>query len=234
MAALVDLDYAVSLLQEGRAICTTLGERWVRSWLDWHLGAICWLGGRPQDSARHLRKSLRTKQEFDDPLGFPFVIELLACVAFSQGDAKRAGVLFGAAEKMWQVIGRPLAGIKPLLASSEDCRTRVRTALGDNALDAALQEGWSISQTDVIAYALGQKASPPPSAGPPAAHVPFSGLTKREQEVAELVAQGLSNKEIADALVIAQRTAETHVENILMKLGLTSRTQVVAWLTRYK
>jgi non-specific serine/threonine protein kinase len=54
-------------------------------------------------------------------------------------------------------------------------------------------------------------------------------LTRRERQVADLVAQGLSNKDIAAKLVIAQRTAESHVENILTKLGFTSRTQIAAW-----
>ena len=56
-------------------------------------------------------------------------------------------------------------------------------------------------------------------------------LTRREREVAELLGQGLSNKEIAGQLVISQRTAEGHVEHILTKLGFSSRTQVVRWLT---
>jgi predicted ATPase/DNA-binding CsgD family transcriptional regulator len=57
-----------------------------------------------------------------------------------------------------------------------------------------------------------------------------SDLTPREQEVAELVGTGMSNREIADALFIGERTVETHVGNILAKLGFTSRTQVAAWL----
>ncbi|MEQ4208796.1 LuxR C-terminal-related transcriptional regulator [Actinopolymorpha sp. B9G3] len=88
-----------------------------------------------------------------------------------------------------------------------------------------------MSQKDAIAYALGEKATPT-ATEPTGAHPPQAGLTKREQEVADLIARGQSNKEIANTLVISQRTAETHVENILMKLGLRSRTQVVTWLTR--
>ncbi len=59
---------------------------------------------------------------------------------------------------------------------------------------------------------------------------PRSPLTSREQEIAELVAQGMSNKQIAARLVIAQRTAEGHVEHILTKLGFTSRSQIAGWV----
>jgi non-specific serine/threonine protein kinase len=54
-------------------------------------------------------------------------------------------------------------------------------------------------------------------------------LTPREKEIADLVARGMSNKEIAAALVISLRTAEGHVEHILAKLGFTSRAQIAAW-----
>src|SRR5579864_5649043 len=55
-------------------------------------------------------------------------------------------------------------------------------------------------------------------------------LTRREREVASLVAQGLTNREIAERLFIAERTAEGHVESIRNKLGFRSRTQIAAWV----
>ena len=55
-------------------------------------------------------------------------------------------------------------------------------------------------------------------------------LTRREQQVAELVAQGLTNRAIAEHLVISPRTAQGHVENVLTKLGFTSRAQIAAWV----
>ena len=58
-------------------------------------------------------------------------------------------------------------------------------------------------------------------------------LTRREREIAELVAQGQSNREIADKLFIAERTAEGHVEQIRNKLGFTSRAQVAAWAAQH-
>jgi non-specific serine/threonine protein kinase len=54
-------------------------------------------------------------------------------------------------------------------------------------------------------------------------------LSRRELEVTELVAKGMSDREIAAELVIAQRTAESHVQHILTKLGFKSRSQIAAW-----
>lgn len=62
-----------------------------------------------------------------------------------------------------------------------------------------------------------------------AAKQAFAGLTVREREVAKLIAQGKSNREIANALVVSERTAETHVSSILSKQGFTSRTQIATW-----
>ena len=58
-------------------------------------------------------------------------------------------------------------------------------------------------------------------------------LTPREHEIVLLIAQGLSNREIADELVISPATAARHVANILAKLGFSSRTQVASWATRH-
>jgi DNA-binding CsgD family transcriptional regulator len=62
-----------------------------------------------------------------------------------------------------------------------------------------------------------------------AAKALFGGLTTREREVAALVARGLSNRAIADELVVGERTVETYVSSILSKLGYTSRAQIAAW-----
>jgi DNA-binding NarL/FixJ family response regulator len=62
-----------------------------------------------------------------------------------------------------------------------------------------------------------------------AAKQAFGGLTEREREIAILIAQGKSNQEIADGLIVSKRTIETHVGNIMFKLGCTSRTQIAVW-----
>ena len=63
---------------------------------------------------------------------------------------------------------------------------------------------------------------------------PDEPLTSRERDVANLVAEGLSNRGIAEALVIAERTAENHVQHILGKLGFANRAQIAAWATRQR
>jgi DNA-binding NarL/FixJ family response regulator len=59
-------------------------------------------------------------------------------------------------------------------------------------------------------------------------------LTRRELEVAELVGQGLTNREIARRLVLSERTAQNHVQHILTKLGLANRSQVAVWVNSRK
>jgi len=59
-----------------------------------------------------------------------------------------------------------------------------------------------------------------------------AGLTRREREIAELVGRGLTNRQIADVLHVAERTAENHVQHILTKLGFRNRSQIAAWAAR--
>ncbi len=76
--------------------------------------------------------------------------------------------------------------------------------------------------------------APPGMTSRQAAKMQFGGLTAREREVARLVAQGLSNREISEALVISHRTVGAHVGNILNKLKFNSRAQIAAWAVERK
>jgi DNA-binding NarL/FixJ family response regulator len=127
-----------------------------------------------------------------------------------------------------------------LLAHGGPCeRARARELL-DRALDAARELGMAglAERTEGLRQAAGSIQRPAaPSARPPTqapTHKPdvpagAEPLTRREREVAALLARGLSNREIAEALVIGERTAEMHVSNILGKLGLASRAQAAVW-----
>ena len=96
-------------------------------------------------------------------------------------------------------------------------------ALGEFAATAAWTDGLVLSIDDALAEAA--------DTGLPLGRArPDAGLTRREREVASLVSQGLSNRAIAEVLVISERTAETHLERIFTKLDLHSRVQLAAWL----
>ena len=108
--------------------------------------------------------------------------------------------------------------------------------LGQQRLDAAWAAGRALSLEQAIEYGLTAPAArrgPAPQAPvPPASTVngqADSPLTARELEVALLLARGLTNRQIADELVIAERTASTHVTHILTKLGFSTRAQVAVW-----
>jgi DNA-binding NarL/FixJ family response regulator len=85
---------------------------------------------------------------------------------------------------------------------------------------AAFTRGERLSLDEAVAYALNQPL--PPAATPPSAAA-STPLTRRERQVAELVAEGLSDRDIAAKLVISRRTAESHAQNILTKFGLSDR-----------
>ncbi|HEY2077333.1 MAG TPA: helix-turn-helix transcriptional regulator, partial [Streptosporangiaceae bacterium] len=107
---------------------------------------------------------------------------------------------------------------------------QARQALGESAFQAAYHRGLGLSADDVLAYALQQPTKKMPKKPPEPAASDGAPLTPRELQVARLIAGGRSNKDIAAELVISQRTAENHVEHILIKLGFTSRAQVAAWV----
>lgn len=79
-----------------------------------------------------------------------------------------------------------------------------------------------------VRYALGEADAPTQEAGT-APHT-SAALTRRQVQIARLVAHGLTNREIADRLFISERTAEGHIEQIRNKLGFSSRVQIAAWL----
>jgi DNA-binding NarL/FixJ family response regulator len=88
-----------------------------------------------------------------------------------------------------------------------------------------------MSLEEVVDYALSDTISTSPAQEVPQAREPAGELTQREEEVAALVARGMTNRQIASELVISEHTVATHVGRILKKLGLQSRAQIGSWLT---
>jgi predicted ATPase/DNA-binding CsgD family transcriptional regulator len=221
-----DAERAGRLARENLALCEAHGAQWLTGWGHFALAAELWRRGDRAGAADEARKSVRTHWENEDRIGIAQGMEVLAWVAVADGQAERAARLLGGLDRIWSSAGAPLVAIPHLAPYHDECVTRSRTALGEHEFQASTEHGGRLDTDSVVSYALEEPRAPtaPTRDG-------SSPLTRREQEVAELVAAGSTNKEIASALVIAQRTAETHVEHILVKLGFTSRAQIASWVT---
>jgi len=208
-------------------------------WL-WPLGLAAWRQGDLDQATRLQQECLRLHASASERMGTALCIEVLAWIAVSARQHERAAALLGAASSLVRSMGATLDSNHVLAGYQRDCECRARRALGETAFQDAHHRGLELPAEDAIAYALQQPSAKPPgkqqpgkqpgtrSAAPVADGMP---LTPRELQVARLLARGRSNKEIAAQLVISQRTAEGHVENILTKLDFTSRAQVAAWVT---
>ncbi len=182
------------------------------------------LGARHYAAARELfAESLRRQLAAGNTAGIAEGIHGLAALAAGQGQLERAARLFGAAAALAAAHPAPVW-------PAERYEIERYSALVDAGLPGALvnrlrQEGRVYSLENAIAYALAD-------GGPVATQKQRSrgdSLSEREREVAALIGQGASNRVIADALVISERTVERHVANIFAKLNFGSRTQIAAF-----
>jgi predicted ATPase/DNA-binding CsgD family transcriptional regulator len=202
------------------------GEVWWRSFALWALSVLRWRDGDNAGATDAAKEALEIRSFVaDEQFSVGLALESLAWVAGSEQRDQRAAQLLGASDRTWSAMHTSLASSRSLRVFHDECVAQVRARLGDRAFEAAWQRGAEPPTSDAVDIALERSAVPAPRAA-----ADDSGLTKREREVAALIAEGLSNREIAARLVVAQRTAEGHVENILSKLGFTSRAQVAGWL----
>ena len=214
-------------LAVSRAVCQAHGDQW-------YLGLVQFTSAMQAlaipdlaQATAHGRESLRLRQALHDCYGAGNALELLAWVAGANHDHLRAARLLGAADQLRRTVGgSPL--VDGQLDRRRETAAAARTALGEAAFDAEIAHGGDLGLDDAVAYALGHEAAVADS-HPPPGEPDEPRLTRRERDVAELVARGLSNRQIAATLVISPRTAESHVENLLTKFGFTSRGQITAW-----
>jgi non-specific serine/threonine protein kinase len=108
----------------------------------------------------------------------------------------------------------------------EHYRALARAALTETEFQAEQAVGRTFSLEQAVDYARNLPLQP---AATPATREKLDNLTARQREVAALIAQGKSNAEIADELVVSKRTVEKHIANILSTLGFTTRAQIVRW-----
>ncbi|HZZ49878.1 MAG TPA: LuxR C-terminal-related transcriptional regulator [Pseudonocardia sp.] len=208
-----------------RSRCENSGERWMRSYAIYGLGLIALMVGDTGGAMAHAAESLRLRRVFDDTVGLSLTLDLLAWAEAAAGGSRRAAVLLGAASSLWGSVGAQLYGSTHWMAERARFERLARESLGAPAYQSEFDRGQAMRRDEILQFALRERVErPSPAAGRGAA------LTRREREVAELVAQGLSNREIAQRLIISHRTVEGHVEHVLTKLCLARRSQIAPWL----
>jgi predicted ATPase/DNA-binding CsgD family transcriptional regulator len=182
--------------------------------------------GEPDKAKPLFEESLGIERRLENRDMIVYQLDALACQAAMVGRPQRAARLLGAAESLQAETGiRLMRHLELLLAQA---RETISASLGSAALEAETQAGRRMERDEAIAYALEEKKSSRPA--PPSNRTSAMPLSKREVEIAELVAQGLSNKEIATRVFLSERTIETHVSNILDKLGVNSRVEISSWV----
>ncbi|MGY2153655.1 LuxR C-terminal-related transcriptional regulator [Nocardia gipuzkoensis] len=226
-ALVLDEARSTVLAERLLAVAVARGPHLLGGLAQWSMGLDRWRHGDQDAATEYLARSIEMFSLFDRCVWLASAFEGLAWTAVARGDFERAARLLGAAEILARSTVRLAHAITGVLG--DKMRDEVREALGAKAFQEIFDSGTALSLDEAIDYALGRVSSPARTA-PVVSEAAADVLTRREKDVARLVAAGHSNKRIAADLVISVRTAETHVEHILTKLGFTSRTQIAGWV----
>jgi DNA-binding CsgD family transcriptional regulator len=229
------------------------GELWASSYLLGQLVMARFRLGDYPAAAESAGKALAMKFQLGDTVGIAHGLRVLAFLAGVQGRPERAAVLLGAALPLWEQAGYAHAGVSYLEELQRTTAQAAIDSLGEARYAQLRDAGAGQPLDEVIALALGSPGQPgpepptvppavpptaaaperaaPPATTPPAiVAAPTGPLTSREVEIAALVANGLSNKEIARRIAVSKRTVDAHVDHIFAKLGISSRVQLTLWL----
>jgi len=173
----------------------------------------------------YFAESLALQQELGNAQGIGECLAGLGGTVAAAGRPERAARIFAASTALLEEIGVPLAPADQAAMKRDMAAARRR--LGAAEWDAEWAAGRLLSRQQAVDVALAVDGN----VAVPLAIAPERGpaLSRREREVTGLIARGLSNREISAALVITEKTVGSHVEHIMTKLGLRSRTRVAVW-----
>ena len=222
-----DLERAAALAEEAAALSREAGDRLLLPLPLANLGWVALLGGDLERAEALHKESLALSREMGAHTYLTLtLLEGLACGAGAQGEAEKAARLFGATEALREATGFSL---EPALRTLEEpYLVGARSQLEEGAWTEAWEEGRAMSVETAIEYALSEEesstTSPAQEQPPPSAREHPAELTPREVEVLGLVAEGLTNPQVAQKLFLSPRTVQRHLNSVYRKLGVSSRT----------
>ena len=223
------LDRAVQLCEECLRRCDETGEQWARGTALWVRGATRWLSGDTAAAIADSLSCLRIKEPVNDLHTIAMSFDLLSVCRVATAEFELAAVLHGAGEALWTLLNAPVLmgpGYAEIRTSAADT---ARAALGEERFNELLSRGLAMHLADALAMARGETPAEAVLGGESDASAAVQ-LTRREKEIAALVAAGLGNREIAMRLFLSKRTVDSHMEHIFTKLGFSSRTQLASWV----
>jgi non-specific serine/threonine protein kinase len=220
----MDIARATQLCEEYLRRCDEVGEQWGRGTALWVRGGARWLSGDNEAAVADALASLAIKAALGDLHTVTMAFDLLAVCAAALADYERAAVLYGAGDKFWKILNAPIQMGPGYAAIRRSAGDTARERLGEERYAAAYSRGLALTLADAIAVARGERPALP-DGGQPA-----RPLTRRERQIAGLVAAGLGNRDIAERLYLSKRTVDSHLEHIFGKLGFASRTQLTQWV----
>jgi len=219
-----DIEMVRSAAAEGVRLSRRVGDLHSLEMMLSNLGFAALVHENHEGAHPLLTEALQIARRIDDRVAQYCVLDALGCHAAGTGQPRLAARLLGAAETVRTGVGASvLPFLAPLVGRAEKSTL---AALGTEAFQAEFQAGRHLSREAAIELALGE---PAPATVAPAGQT-AGPLGKRETEVARLVTEGLSNKQIGARLFISEHTVDTHVRSILNKLGFSSRAQIAAWI----
>jgi non-specific serine/threonine protein kinase len=227
-----ELVEARRLAREGLEASARAGDTMGRGVLNMVLGIVEWGLGDSDTAEERLKEAVRSQDRIGHRWGLATSLEGLAWVAASSGRPERASLLMGASGALGEELGIGLHLFPSWQAHHDGCEASARGRLGDSRFGALWQQGHALERGEEVALAL-EDATPAKHAAPAATVDDGLELTARELEVARLVADGLSNPDIAAALFLSRATVKSHVSHILRKLALESRVQLAGWVAAH-
>lgn len=226
-----ELDAALKTCDSAIDLSEKLGEQWNRSYVLWITGLCRWHLEDPAGARKAALRALVLEKEFKDSICTALTIELLSWIDASAGDFKTSAALAGAASAVWAGLGTDVEAFGPdLHRDSIQAAKLVVQALGEKAVADLRRQYAAMTLDAAVALAL----APGHAATARESSPMKSPLTEREFQIGKLVAEGLSNRAIAESLVLSTRTVDGHVRRVLEKLDFTARTQIASWIASQK